>query len=772
MATARADTDAAISAAAFTACGMIAHQVGGKAARDAIFLSNFEVTDLPKMLIAAAIISVAIVLGTAKAMSRFGPGRLVPAAFAVSALVQVGEWALIPIAPRIAAVALYLHIAVFGSVLISGFWSMVNERFDPRTAKKRLGKVAGAGTLGGLIGGVLAERTAAWAGASTMLLLLAALHLFCAWRVLALRTPKAATKTDEAIAKQKTAPSESQPKRSGLQVLAMEPYLRALGGLVLLGTVAAALIDYVFKAQAAAVYTDGDALMRFFAWFYTGASLLTFGAQMLLSKRVLERLGIARSVGLLPWVVVAGGTAVAAAPGLVSATLAYGLESITRSSLYRMAYELLFTPVKPEDKRATKTIIDVGFDRLGDALGGGIVQVAIWVLAPAIATRSLVVAAAGLGIAGVFLCARLHRGYVDSLEQSLLHRAGELDIRHMSSDGLQSAMMLTLGDLDLRALTRSSMQDVPSLRLRREAAGAVTPPRAPTPTSTAALEPIIEQTIALRSGDPEQIRRVLSQPRSISTALVPHVIPLLAWDEVSPAAQQALRRVADRILGQLIDALLDPTEEFAVRRRLPRVVVEVCTDRGFDGLMRGLEDKRFEVRFNCGRALARMTRGEVPFEIKPRRVYAAVLREVAVDRRVWESQRLLDTLEHDDEASVVDDMLRQRTTRSMEHVFTLLSIVLPRQALKVSFSGLYTDDDRLRGTALEYLESVLPGAVRRSLWPFLEDHRPTGSKSEAKPGDKPRAEILEDLLKSHESIQLNLDELRRHYSSGSRKPDG
>ena len=37
---------------------MIAFQVGGKATRDALFLSNFPVTALPGMLVAAAAISI------------------------------------------------------------------------------------------------------------------------------------------------------------------------------------------------------------------------------------------------------------------------------------------------------------------------------------------------------------------------------------------------------------------------------------------------------------------------------------------------------------------------------------------------------------------------------------------------------------------------------------------------------------------------------------------------------------------------------------------
>ena len=56
----------------------------------------------------------------------------------------------------------------------------------------------------------------------------------------------------------------------------------------------------------------------------------------------------------------------------------------------------------------------------------------------------------------------------------------------------------------------------------------------------------------------------------------------------------------------------------------------------------------------------------------------------------------------------------------MAHVFTLLSIVLPPEPLRIAYRGLHTNDTALRGTALEYLESVLPADVREALWPFIE----------------------------------------------------
>ena len=64
-------------------------------------------------------------------------------------------------------------------------------------------------------------------------------------------------------------------------------------------------------------------------------------------------------------------------PGLWSVVAARGGESVFRGSLFRTGYEVFYTPVPPDEKRAAKSLIDVGFDRLGDALGGGLISLAI-----------------------------------------------------------------------------------------------------------------------------------------------------------------------------------------------------------------------------------------------------------------------------------------------------------------------------------------------------------------------------------------------------------
>jgi hypothetical protein len=84
------------------------------------------------------------------------------------------------------------------------------------------------------------------------------------------------------------------------------------------------------------------------------------------------------------------------------------------------------------------------------------------------------------------------------------------------------------------------------------------------------------------------------------------------------------------------------------------------------------------------------------------------LRELAVDKEVWETRSIID----------IDD--RENASVSSEHVFRLLSLILPRDPLKKAYRSLHSEDKHVKGMALEYLESALPDEVRKTIWPLLK----------------------------------------------------
>ena len=137
-----------------------------------------------------------------------------------------------------------------------------------------------------------------------------------------------------------------------------------------------------------------------------------------------------------------------------------------RGSLFRAGYELFYTPIPAAEKRAAKSIIDVAFDRLGDAVGGGLVRTVLLV-APAAQSSAILSLAMACSAAAMLAASRLNRGYIDTLEKSLLNRAVELDLSDIEDATSRTLMLRTLGvtrsDFGLRVPERrGSARHVPA----------------------------------------------------------------------------------------------------------------------------------------------------------------------------------------------------------------------------------------------------------------------------------------------------------------------
>lgn len=699
----------AISAAAL----MMAHQVAGKAVRDSFFLSSYPVSDLPRMVMAAAAASLVLVLLFTRAMERLGPRRLVPAGFALSAAGHWAEFTFAAQTPGVWAVVIYLHIVGFGAILLSGFWSQMSEAFDPRTAKQVFGRIAGGGTLGGILGGLAAERVAALASPNTVVLMLAGLHLLCAGALLMARPVTGANAT--------TQMPEPLPRGT---LLKRAPYLSTLALLVASGTAAAAIIDYLFKAGASQTVGTGTPLLRFFAIFYTGTQVLTFLAQTTLAQRALRRLGIGRTICALPGGVALGSLGSMLIPIFPTFALLRATEFGLRGSLFRSGYELLYTPVPPAEKRAAKTLIDVACDRVGDALGSGVVQCAL-LLGGAFLTSGLLATALLISAIGIWAALRLDGIYTTLVRERMLDRAVELDLDQVED-----------------FTTRSVLMTLP-------ATASHLAPAAAAPAAVMRTDAVVDTLVALRSADAGRVLTAIQTLDCADPLIAAQLIHLLAWDEVSSEASAVLLCDPCANAGLLSDQLANPVTPFGVRRRIPRLLAHCETRLAVEGLLAGLNDSRFEVRFQCSRALDALhtRRPELPIDSKC--IFATVERELQAARPIWESRRLLDQRDSADPAAYFDDLVRERANHSLEHVFSLLATVLAREPVKTAFRALHTDDAVLHGLAAEYLESVLPKNICERLWALVE---PGPVSTAARP---PEA-VLDDLLRSQQSLVVQL----------------
>ena len=703
---------------------MVAQLIAGRAVRDALFLTEYDAVYLPRVMLVAAVLSLGAAMSVGRLMPRWGPRGTALAIAVLNGAIFVLEAALIDVAPRSIAVVTYIHVSVLGALVVSAFSSVVNERFDPLYAKTVVARVGTGGALGGVLGGVVALFLSEAFELRTVLYGLGAISVLVAigvWNV------------GESTQRQSSSNGETG---FGIQTIRKDAYLRKIAlTVVLLGAVGV-LVDYAMKAEADARFTDSAALLSFFAAFYMATSLLTFLFQAGISRPLLQKIGLGGTMVILPLAVALSAGFGAAWTRLWTATFARGAQTTVSSSLFRSGYELLYTPVPPIKKRATKALIDIACNRIGYGVGSVIVMAIVALTATANTATSWVLAVATtVALISAWMVRQLHDGYVDELATSL--REGSIVLQ--ADDIVDATTLHTLAESAAVMNRQQLLDSIEELERQRDPE-----------QSDARREAWLTHLSDLLSGEPQRVLNVLLD-ESLSPRLAAHVIDLLGNDLYARPAYGALERMGARVTGQLVDAMLSSDSPAAVRRRVPRLLRKIEDPRTVRGLVEGLQDSEFDVRYRCGHALADLQRADRSLDLPEHTIMEAVAREVAADQEQWQHRRLLEEVSPDIQGEI-DALLEARDDRNLQHVFTLLSLALGRDAIVLSLRALSSQDANLRGTALEYLHNVLPEPVREPLWPRLTERsgRPRVQSTKSTP---------EDLLRSMRSLMLDRDRL-------------
>jgi AAA family ATP:ADP antiporter len=719
-----------VVAATVAAAAMVAQVVIGKATRDALFLSNFPVARLPIALFGGSIVSAAVVRLTTHLLARYGPARVLPVAFAAQGVLLLLEWALSTrFEPQI-AIVFYIHMVAASAPIVSVFWSVISEAFDPHTAREVVGRIGAGATLGGVLGGAMAWGASKVTTVPTMLGVMAVLSGVGAWGAGAL----ARGTRDSHVRSAATV-----PRTSGLTALRQTPYLRLLAVLVLLGALIQSLLDYALGAQATVTYGGGARLLAFFAIFQTVVGVVSFLVQLSANRLALDRLGVGGTMALLPGgVVVLGGLALGA-PSLVTVALQKGTEALLRASLFRSAYEVLFTPVSPTLKRPTKIMIDVSFDRIG-LMAGSALTLGLIALLPREAVRAVIFVTVVIAASQLVVAYRLHHGYIRTLTERLRSGVLVLDAASIVDATTRRTLSRTMESLDRPTL----LAQIEAFRTggNTRAAPASEPIPEHPDLETGPSDNLVHALADLRAPSAATIRRGLLRPDGQLLPLAIPILELLARDDVARDAAVALAPLVPRIVGAITDVVLDARRPASARRRAARLLGAVPSQRAASALELALDADDLDVRWTCGRLLVAMRENCAELRFDP---------EAAIAR----ARRELGTVSEG----------RARDARKLEHAFNILSLTFPREAMQLAYGAVVARDPFLRGVALEYLDAVLPAALRSALTPRLDS-----VVRQTRTAPRPSSRALDDLLKSKETIRLTLDEIRRAHDPDSEAP--
>src|SRR5437868_3486414 len=428
------------------AANAIGAVVIGHSVRDALYLSNRPARGLAGMYIWSSIAIVLVSWFYARIADRLPRGLLNAASAIGCAALGAALWAILTVTDAVwVYAALYIFVEAMGSLVVIQFWTLANDVFHAREAKRLFGLIGGGGTLANVIFGLLVGRYAQVIGAQNLLLVMVAQLAICAGLA------QAGSRTAAAGALVlRSRPVRKAPviSRAGLTFLSN----KHLAIVALIGATSAAavtIVDFQFKLSAAAVLDQND-LAGYFGRFYGICGGVALAVQVWVTGRVLERHGILASLLPLPvgLALGSGASAVMAAPGLFVSSLAKGSDTIFRYTINDASMQLLYVPVAAHVRGRAKAFID-GVLKPGSVALAGVAL--LFYKSAGGSGRPLTAAVLLLTGVWVMLLLRARGEYVHSLVESL-------ERRHLDLSGGQFA---GVNEATLRAL-RAALRGDPA----------------------------------------------------------------------------------------------------------------------------------------------------------------------------------------------------------------------------------------------------------------------------------------------------------------------
>ncbi len=305
------------------------------------------------------------------AVSRGARRVVVPWVFVAIALTLVGARAVASeldpsLRPHFAA-ALFVWISAFNLLAVSVFWSLVVDVFSPESGRRSFGLISAGGTVGALLGPVLAASCARWFEPDDLLIVAAALLVGVAGAGRALERTR--TPLGDAVP---SSPGEGLGGGvgRGFVLLVTQPRLRNLCGYLLCMTWVSTVLYFEQSRVIAAADLDSAQRTTVFAGLDLVVNTLAIGVQVLLTGRLLRWLGLAAVLVALPVVSGLALVSVSMAPVLMVVLVAQAVRRATNFALARPAREVLYTDVDRESKFKGKNVVDTVVYRGGDAMAG------------------------------------------------------------------------------------------------------------------------------------------------------------------------------------------------------------------------------------------------------------------------------------------------------------------------------------------------------------------------------------------------------------------
>ncbi|HET6346888.1 MAG TPA: Npt1/Npt2 family nucleotide transporter [Myxococcota bacterium] len=739
--------------------------------------------------------------------------------------------------------AFYIWVEVFGSFLIVQFWSLANEIFHARQAKRLFAVIGGGGVVANIVFGFGTSGAAKLVGTENLLWGIVACLVVCLAMV---------RRLGQVARVELTTAWERGPQRQHAPVPAggvfATRHVQLIAGVVVLTYLVSTLVDYQFQVIVGDFIPGKDDRSAYFGAFFGITGILAGFIQFFLTSRLLERFGVLVALLLLPFGMLGGSLGlllVPLLPALQMAGLTKGAENVLRYTINDSTLQLLYLPLPTHLRGRAKAFIDGVLKPL--AVGGAGLMLALLVgqvekltgvpLGLNVSVYNLSWLSCALLVAWAVCTVWLKRAYLASLVLTLQQRRlnfaetklsitddatvqilGKsllsfkvVDVLHAlellrfcapaarkSLDGQVVALLNHVSDnvreaalrylaqvadpptafqeVAIEALLKDSspgvraaaagavcvilqerafphvhrLLDDPSLRVRTHAVAGLVRyggldgvlacaevlkrmlghadvrerQEAAWILGEVGVQNFYQPLVPLFADREEPVRRaaIVAAGRLVSPGLLPHLLAQLPRPRLGQAAVQALIQYGPACLDAVGAVVTDTTQDPHMRAQACRVLARIGDRRSVDLLCAAIADAAWPVRSAACTALAGILAHHPSLTLDPRRVQAALWREL---ERAFELLAIGQDLRVDEGgAPLLAEALNHRLSLSKGRVLGLLSLKYSPQTLELVSRNLGSPNPATRANAVEVLDNLLSKEEKARVIPLFDEAPP------------------------------------------------
>jgi ATP:ADP antiporter, AAA family len=839
---------------AYSFLAMTAHNIL-KPVTGSAFIEQLGADNQPFVQLAVGLLIGVLMHWYSNVVRKLPRRRVIPITQLAIVAVLVLFWALLSTGAVWVTVGLYSLGLLLGVFLISQFWTLANEIYDARQAKRLFGFIGGGASLGGAVGATLLRVLVYEVGSNNMLLVSAAVLGVCVFIVDAILRRAPSLASDGFVEEQGVG------GREAIRLLAESNHLKIMALVIGCAAAGAAIVQQQLSMAAEATGGDADRMTAFLAEVTAWVSIGGFIVQVALTSRIHRSMGLAFAMLLLPVTMGSSALVVLASGALWAPQLARVMDATLRYTVDKTTREVLFLPVPAELKHRAKPFIDVTADRFAKALAAILLLVLIkpWGFGldwQRLSYASLAMTGVWVGV--VYVAWREYRrafrdsigsraiapgairteladtATIETLVEELSHpeepavlyaiemldaldkrhlvtplllqhdsprvrartlRALALSRSHAASRWLPTvSRMVQDEDVNVRAAALRALAELEhedaAVLMRRHLSdteprvvvtSAITLANSGRPDDVLAAEAAMRQLIfdvreaaaagraeaatalahiddprfrallvpLLYDRDPVVVQKAIRSARTMGASdglFIPGLLSLLGHRALKAYAREALVGYGETIIGALAHALRDQREHVWIRRHIPATLAELGTQRSMDALVAALDDPDGFLRYKAIVAIERIRRDH-PAIACPRAVLESqVMRESSRYYNGLTLQHNLLRHAPDADDSLLARALQDKLHRTIDRIYRILGLLYHVDDVAAARYTIEQGGSRRRAAAVEYLDNLLGGMVRKRVMPILDESPLTEKVRYANAVLKSRPRDLEDTL--------------------------